>query len=61
MIRKDLSSKIVRDLSPTTLNWNIVQKSVPDGKRCRMKKPNHKNVLFVGEWQGQGDLRWSPH
>jgi electron transfer flavoprotein-quinone oxidoreductase len=29
-------------------------KLVPDGKRCRMKKPYRKNVLFVGDAAGRG-------
>jgi electron transfer flavoprotein-quinone oxidoreductase len=29
-------------------------KLIPDGKRCRMKKPYHKNVLFVGDAAGRG-------
>ena len=29
-------------------------KLVPDGKRCRMKKPFFKNVLFVGDAAGRG-------
>jgi electron transfer flavoprotein-quinone oxidoreductase len=27
---------------------------IPDGKRCRMKKPFHNNVLFVGDAAGRG-------
>jgi len=29
-------------------------KLVPDGKRCRMKKPFYKNILFVGDAAGRG-------
>ena len=29
-------------------------KLVPDGKRCRMLKPYHKNILFVGDAAGRG-------
>ena len=29
-------------------------KLVPDGKRCRMKKPYFKNILFVGDAAGRG-------
>jgi electron transfer flavoprotein-quinone oxidoreductase len=29
-------------------------KLVPDGKRCRMKKPYRKNILFVGDAAGRG-------
>lgn len=29
-------------------------KLVPDGKRCRMKKPYHKNILFIGDAAGRG-------
>lgn len=29
-------------------------KLIPDGKRCRMKKPYFKNVLFIGDAAGRG-------
>ena len=29
-------------------------KLVPDGKRCRMLKPYHKNILFIGDAAGRG-------
>jgi electron transfer flavoprotein-quinone oxidoreductase len=29
-------------------------KLVPDGKRCRMKKPFYKNILFIGDAAGRG-------
>jgi len=29
-------------------------KLIPDGKRCRMKKPYKNNVLFVGDAAGRG-------
>ena len=29
-------------------------KLIPDGKRCRMKKPFYKNILFVGDAAGRG-------
>ena len=29
-------------------------KLIPDGKRCRMKKPFYKNVLFIGDAAGRG-------
>ena len=29
-------------------------KLIPDGKRCRMQKPYHKNILFVGDAAGRG-------
>jgi electron transfer flavoprotein-quinone oxidoreductase len=29
-------------------------KLIPDGKRCRMKKPYHKNILFIGDAAGRG-------
>jgi electron transfer flavoprotein-quinone oxidoreductase len=29
-------------------------KLVPDGKRCAMKKPYYKNILFVGDASGRG-------
>ena len=29
-------------------------KLIPDGKRCRMKRPYYKNILFVGDAAGRG-------
>jgi electron transfer flavoprotein-quinone oxidoreductase len=29
-------------------------KLIPDGKRCRMKRPFYKNILFVGDAAGRG-------
>jgi len=29
-------------------------KLIPDGKRCRMSKPYHRNILFVGDAAGRG-------
>jgi len=29
-------------------------KLIPDGKRCRMSKPYHNNILFVGDAAGRG-------
>jgi electron transfer flavoprotein-quinone oxidoreductase len=29
-------------------------KLIPDGKRCRMQEPFHKNILFVGDAAGRG-------
>lgn len=29
-------------------------KLIPDGKRCRMLKPYHKNILFIGDAAGRG-------
>src|SRR5262249_28221728 len=52
-IRKELSNfnaKIVNDY----VELEYSAKLVPDGKRCRMKKPYHKNVLFVGDAAGRG-------
>lgn len=52
-ISKELSNfnaKIVNDY----VELEYSAKLVPDGKRCRMKKPYHKNVLFVGDAAGRG-------
>jgi len=29
-------------------------KLIPDGKRCMMKRPYHKNILFIGDAAGRG-------
>ena len=62
---EEISSKIdsIRQEASTRYNVKFLTdyveleysaKLVPDGKRCRMKKPFHKNVLFIGDAAGRG-------
>jgi electron transfer flavoprotein-quinone oxidoreductase len=54
LIRKELNSKYNTKFITDYVELEYGAKLVPDGKRCRMKKPTYKNVLFVGDAAGRG-------
>ncbi|HEY6535933.1 MAG TPA: NAD(P)/FAD-dependent oxidoreductase [Candidatus Nitrosocosmicus sp.] len=54
LIRDDLVTKYGIDFEKNYVELEFSTKLVPDGKRCRMKKPYYKNVLFVGDAAGRG-------
>jgi electron transfer flavoprotein-quinone oxidoreductase len=49
-LREKYGTKFVSDY----VELEYSAKLVPDGKRCRMKRPFFKNVLFVGDAAGRG-------
>ncbi len=53
-IREKMSSKYGIKFETDYVEDEYGAKLIPDGKRCRMKKPYHKNVLFVGDAAGRG-------
>jgi electron transfer flavoprotein-quinone oxidoreductase len=53
-IRNELSDKYKVKFVSDYVELEYSAKLVPDGKRCRMKRPYHKNVLFVGDAAGRG-------
>jgi len=53
-IREKMSSKYGVKFETDYVEDEYGAKLIPDGKRCRMKKPYHKNVLFVGDAAGRG-------
>jgi electron transfer flavoprotein-quinone oxidoreductase len=53
-IRDEMSSKYGIKFESDYVEDEYGAKLIPDGKRCRMKKPYHKNVLFVGDAAGRG-------
>ena len=53
-IHKELSSKYGTRFVTDYIELEYSAKLVPDGKRCRMKKPYYKNVLFIGDAAGRG-------
>src|SRR5918999_795573 len=53
-IHKELSSKYGTRFVSDYIELEYSAKLVPDGKRCRMKKPYYKNVLFIGDAAGRG-------
>ncbi|MGC2426035.1 MAG: electron transfer flavoprotein [Nitrososphaeraceae archaeon] len=53
-IRQELTDKYRTKFETDYVELEYSAKLVPDGKRCRMKKPYHKNILFVGDAAGRG-------
>ena len=53
-IRNELSEKYKVNFVSDYVELEYSAKLVPDGKRCRMKKPYQKNILFVGDAAGRG-------
>ena len=53
-VYKDLATKYHTKFITDYVELEYGAKLVPDGKRCAMKKPFHKNILFVGDAAGRG-------
>jgi electron transfer flavoprotein-quinone oxidoreductase len=53
-IRQELTDKYRTKFETDYVELEYSAKLVPDGKRCRMKKPYYKNILFVGDAAGRG-------
>jgi electron transfer flavoprotein-quinone oxidoreductase len=53
-IRNELVGKYKTKFVDDYVELEYSAKLVPDGKRCRMKKPYRKNILFVGDAAGRG-------
>jgi len=53
-IRNELVGKYKTKFVNDYVELEYSAKLVPDGKRCRMKKPYRKNILFVGDAAGRG-------
>ncbi|MEK0323907.1 MAG: NAD(P)/FAD-dependent oxidoreductase [Nitrosopumilus sp.] len=53
-IQEKMSDKFGVTFGTDYLEDEYGAKLVPDGKRCRMKKPFFKNILFVGDAAGRG-------
>jgi len=53
-IHQELSDKYKAKFLTDYVELEYSAKLVPDGKRCRMKKPYNKNILFVGDAAGRG-------
>jgi len=54
IIEGQMSEKFNLTFGTDYLEDEYGAKLVPDGKRCRMKKPFFKNILFVGDAAGRG-------
>ena len=53
-IYEELKQKYKTKFVTDYVELEFSAKLIPDGKRCRMKKPFHNNVLFVGDAAGRG-------
>jgi len=53
-IKAELQTKYGTKFVTDYVELEYSTKLVPDGKRCAMKKPYHKNVLFIGDAAGRG-------
>ena len=53
-IYNELVSKYSTEFETNYVELEYSAKLVPDGKRCRMKKPYFKNILFIGDAAGRG-------
>ena len=53
-VQETMSEKFGVTFGTDYLEDEYGAKLVPDGKRCRMKKPFFKNILFVGDAAGRG-------
>jgi electron transfer flavoprotein-quinone oxidoreductase len=53
-LHQELSDKYKAKFVTDYVELEYSAKLIPDGKRCRMKKPYYKNVLFVGDAAGRG-------
>ena len=53
-VRNELANKYRTKFVTDYVELEYSAKLVPDGKRCMMKKPYHKNVLFIGDAAGRG-------
>lgn len=53
-VQNELSTKYHTKFVTDYVELEYGAKLVPDGKRCAMKKPYYKNILFVGDAAGRG-------
>ena len=53
-VQNDLATKYDTKFVTDYVELEYGAKLVPDGKRCAMKKPYYKNILFIGDAAGRG-------
>ncbi|MEW5840774.1 FAD-dependent oxidoreductase [Nitrososphaera sp.] len=53
-VKSELVSKYSTKFVTDYVELEYSTKLVPDGKRCAMKKPYHRNILFIGDAAGRG-------
>jgi ferredoxin-like protein FixX len=53
-LENELVEKYNYEFGDNYVELEYSTKLIPDGKRCRMKAPYYKNILFVGDAAGRG-------
>jgi electron transfer flavoprotein-quinone oxidoreductase len=53
-LKKEIIEKYNSQIVTNYVELEYSAKLIPDGKRCRMKRPFYKNILFVGDAAGRG-------
>jgi electron transfer flavoprotein-quinone oxidoreductase len=53
-LEKELVEKYNCEFGDNYVELEYSARLIPDGKRCRMKTPYYKNILFVGDAAGRG-------
>jgi len=53
-VRSELEGKYRTKFVTDYVELEYAAKLVPDGKRCAMRKPYYKNILFIGDAAGRG-------
>jgi electron transfer flavoprotein-quinone oxidoreductase len=53
-VQNELATKYDTKFVTDYIELEYGAKLVPDGKRCAMKKPYYKNILFIGDAAGRG-------
>jgi electron transfer flavoprotein-quinone oxidoreductase len=53
-VQNELTTKYDTKFVTDYIELEYGAKLVPDGKRCTMKKPYYKNILFIGDAAGRG-------
>lgn len=53
-LENELEQKYNYDFNDNYVELEYSTRIIPDGKRCRMKTPYYKNILFIGDAAGRG-------
>jgi electron transfer flavoprotein-quinone oxidoreductase len=53
-IKQDLNEKYGVEFVNNYVELEFSAKLIPDGKRCMMKRPHFRNILFIGDAAGRG-------
>lgn len=53
-LENELTEKYSHEFSDNYVELEYSARLIPDGKRCRMRTPYYKNILFIGDAAGRG-------